>query len=278
MNTNKVDYFGRTIIDLTSDTVTPETLLKGYTAHGANGELIEGQYIAEAAGEGGAGLPDTIVAGDTPVLYNPNSYHATKTSLTSSGLSITVPKAGTYRFKWVVSGGSGDSTYTVKSRLYKNNTAVGTQRTSATTTAYSEDITCNAGDTVTLYLAGFNFWGEMYGGGGGLCACIDWDIDWNGSSGGGSSGNAFPYKVTVVSAGDLTSMTPTLCYGDDGDSLVVLTNVSSLGGVQTIRNVTCENCSLVSNNNSGTSYGYYAVFNNFTGDATITFNWFYNGQ
>lgn len=179
------------VIDISNDTVTPETLLKGYTAHGADGELIEGQYIAEAAGGSGAGLPDTIVAGDTPVFYNSNSYQATKTSLTSSGLSITVPKAGTYRFKWVVSGGNGKPSYTVQSRLYKNNTAVGTQRTSATTTAYSEDITCNAGDTVTLYLAGFVVWGDIHGGCGGFCACIDWYIDWNGSSGGGSGGNAF---------------------------------------------------------------------------------------
>ena len=191
-------------VDTSGDTVIPEALLSGYTAHGADGEPITGTMqpnsgitpsgtisittngthdvtnYAEAnvnvPSSGGGGLPDTITAGDTPVLYNSASYHATGTSLTSSGLSITVPKAGSYRFKWVVSGGSGESTYTVKSRLYKNNTAVGTQRTSATTTAYSEDITCNAGDTVTLYLAGFNFWGEIYGGGGGLCACIDWDI------------------------------------------------------------------------------------------------------
>lgn len=36
MATNKVVYSGRTLIDLTGDTVTEETLLRGYTAHRAD--------------------------------------------------------------------------------------------------------------------------------------------------------------------------------------------------------------------------------------------------
>ena len=43
MGVNKVEYGGRTLIDLTNDTVTPETLVKGATAHNAAGEQIEGQ-------------------------------------------------------------------------------------------------------------------------------------------------------------------------------------------------------------------------------------------
>lgn len=42
MGTSKVIYGGRTLIDLTADTITKDKLLKGYTAHGADGELIEG--------------------------------------------------------------------------------------------------------------------------------------------------------------------------------------------------------------------------------------------
>lgn len=39
---NKVIYNGQTLIDLTSDTVTEETLAKGVTAHKADGSLITG--------------------------------------------------------------------------------------------------------------------------------------------------------------------------------------------------------------------------------------------
>lgn len=42
MANSKVTYYGQTLIDLTGDTVKPETLLKGTTAHNANGDPIVG--------------------------------------------------------------------------------------------------------------------------------------------------------------------------------------------------------------------------------------------
>lgn len=42
MATNKVVYGNDVVLDLTSDTVTAETLGYGYTAHGRDGELITG--------------------------------------------------------------------------------------------------------------------------------------------------------------------------------------------------------------------------------------------
>lgn len=44
MAVNKVALNGEVKLDLTADTVTPETLLKGTTAHNAAGELITGVY------------------------------------------------------------------------------------------------------------------------------------------------------------------------------------------------------------------------------------------
>lgn len=43
MGVSKVVYGGTALIDLTSDTVTKETLLVGAIAHGMDGELIEGE-------------------------------------------------------------------------------------------------------------------------------------------------------------------------------------------------------------------------------------------
>ena len=45
MEVNKVVYGNSTIIDLTSDTVTPSTILSGYTAHDKAGSLITGNYV-----------------------------------------------------------------------------------------------------------------------------------------------------------------------------------------------------------------------------------------
>jgi hypothetical protein len=42
MAVNKVVYSGSTLIDLTGDSVTPETLAKGATAHNASGDAITG--------------------------------------------------------------------------------------------------------------------------------------------------------------------------------------------------------------------------------------------
>lgn len=44
MAVNKVALNGEVKLDLTADSVTPETLLKGTTAHNAAGELITGVY------------------------------------------------------------------------------------------------------------------------------------------------------------------------------------------------------------------------------------------
>lgn len=48
MGVSKVIYGGQTLIDLTSDTVTPDKLTKDVTAHGANGEQIVGTCTYDA--------------------------------------------------------------------------------------------------------------------------------------------------------------------------------------------------------------------------------------
>lgn len=48
MAVNQVIYGGETLVDLTGDNVTPETLLEGVTAHGANGERITGTLSVQS--------------------------------------------------------------------------------------------------------------------------------------------------------------------------------------------------------------------------------------
>lgn len=49
MAINKVNYNGRTLIDLTEDTVTSETLLEGQTAHDRSGQAITGSLSMDVA-------------------------------------------------------------------------------------------------------------------------------------------------------------------------------------------------------------------------------------
>lgn len=51
MAVNKVVYSGNTLIDLTNDTVTADTLSEGVTAHGADGRQITGTQTAVQYGK-----------------------------------------------------------------------------------------------------------------------------------------------------------------------------------------------------------------------------------
>lgn len=126
--------------------------------------------------ESGGGLPATIVAGDTPVLLCPTLMYkpSNSSSLTSTGMSLTIPRAGTYRIKWghEIDQDSG----TIRTQLYRNGTAIGTQQSKSNGAAScSLDVVCAAGDTITLYARAGSYWGYACGACGGLVACIDWD-------------------------------------------------------------------------------------------------------
>ena len=57
---NKVVYGDQTLIDLTSDTVTADKLLSGYTAHDKSGAQITGTYIS--GGTAAISVVDTLDA------------------------------------------------------------------------------------------------------------------------------------------------------------------------------------------------------------------------
>lgn len=57
MGVNKVVYGGKTIVDMTGATATPETVLAGYTAYGADGNLIVGAAVTTQRREVNVTLP-----------------------------------------------------------------------------------------------------------------------------------------------------------------------------------------------------------------------------
>lgn len=67
MGNSKIVYGGRVLMDLTADTVKADKLLKGYTAHGADGDLINGSCTFDA---------DTQDANatDAEILYGKTAY------------------------------------------------------------------------------------------------------------------------------------------------------------------------------------------------------------
>ena len=66
MAVNKVEYGGNTLIDLTEDSVTPQTLILGATAHNRAGEKIDGEFdpsIFQLKEDDGLDTDDQTVVG-----------------------------------------------------------------------------------------------------------------------------------------------------------------------------------------------------------------------
>ena len=65
MGRSKIIYGGEVLIDLTADSVVADKLLKGYTAHGADGEPVEGTCTFDADTQDATASDAEILAGKT---------------------------------------------------------------------------------------------------------------------------------------------------------------------------------------------------------------------
>lgn len=65
---SKIIFGDEILIDLTADTVKADKLLKGYTAHGADGELVNGTCTFDADTQDATATADEILSGKT--AYN----------------------------------------------------------------------------------------------------------------------------------------------------------------------------------------------------------------
>lgn len=65
LTVSKVIYGGQVLMDLTNDTITADKLKKGYTAHGADGEVINGTCEHDANTQDATAADSEILAGKT---------------------------------------------------------------------------------------------------------------------------------------------------------------------------------------------------------------------
>ncbi len=105
MAISKVIYGGNTLIDLTGDTVTKDKLLKGYTAHGKDGEVINGACEFDANTQDATATAAEILLGKT--AYNKGSK-VTGTMPNNGAVSGNITtKAGQYTVPQGYHDGSG---------------------------------------------------------------------------------------------------------------------------------------------------------------------------
>lgn len=75
MGVSKVDFAGNTLVDLTGDSVTPETLLEGATAHNAAGDQIAGAVTVAPASNTIPKAPGTASAGSESAYARGDHVH-----------------------------------------------------------------------------------------------------------------------------------------------------------------------------------------------------------
>ena len=105
MGVSKIVYDGQTLIDLTGDTVVADKLLKGYKAHGADGEVINGSCEYDANTQDATAIASEILAGKT--AYNKGNK-VTGTMKNNGAVTGTIStKAGQYSVPQGYHDGSG---------------------------------------------------------------------------------------------------------------------------------------------------------------------------
>ena len=96
---------GRVLMDLTADTVKKDKLLKGYTAHGADGELITGECEFDANTQDATATEDEILSGKT--AYNKGNKVTGKMKNNGAVSGTIASKDGVYTVPQGYHDGSG---------------------------------------------------------------------------------------------------------------------------------------------------------------------------
>ncbi len=187
MGRSKIIYGGDVLIDLTGDTIKKDKLLKGYTAHGADGEPITGECTFDADTSGATAEESELLLGKIMFVRGTKMTGTMPNNGAVNGKIST--KDGKYTVPQGYHDGSGsvqiDSTEQAKiipSNIRDGITILGVEGTMSSTEgakAQAKEVTPSASVQTVLPDAGYNYLSQV-------------------------TVKAIPYKESANSAGGIT--------------------------------------------------------------------------
>lgn len=169
MAISKVVYGGNTLIDLTADTVTAAKILAGYTAHGADGEKINGECDYDANTQDANAADAEILSGKTAYVKGTKKTGTMKNNGAVSGVIST--KDGEYTVPQGYHDGSGKVglAETERAKLTPNNirkgvTILGVEGAMSGTEGakpQAKTVTPTASEQVVLPDTGYNYLSQV---------------------------------------------------------------------------------------------------------------------
>ena len=164
MAISKVIYGGETLIDLTADTVKADKVLKGYTAHGADGAVITGTCEYDANTQDATASDAEILLGKTAYVKGTKKTGTMKNNGAVTG-TISA-KAGVYNVPQGFHDGSGkvQIASTEQAKIIPENIrdgvsilgVTGTMSGSEDVKAQSKEVTPSKTEQVVLPDSGYN--------------------------------------------------------------------------------------------------------------------------
>lgn len=147
---SKVVYGNQTLIDLTSDTVTEENLLVGATAHGKDGEVVNGACTFDADTSDGTATASEILANKTAYVDGAKVVGTMTNRGSVSGTIASKDDSYTIQSGYHDGGGSVSIDDTEKSKIIAGNIKSGVQILGVTGT-YSGEGGIGQAKTATPY-------------------------------------------------------------------------------------------------------------------------------
>lgn len=149
---------------------------RSITGNGTGIDVMNYKYVDVNVSSGEGGVPDPIVAGDTPIWVDMNS-HVNNTSSGSTATSYSVKKAGAYRIKASVFA----SSKTASAQIQVNGTEISAATWSGAGSLNHDDLVVDralsVGDVVSVFIRGGS--ATRYAYCSAFALCVEWSTGLN---------------------------------------------------------------------------------------------------